>query len=128
MEENNNKFEYNYSAPSEEERREIAAIRRQYEEHPASPEGKLVRLRRLDASVRTVSNIVGISLGVIGILLFGLGMTLVLEWSQWLAGVICGACGAVVMLVTYPVYKAVLSHFKKKYGDEILRLSEELLK
>lgn len=128
MEEKNNKFEYSYSAPSEEERREIAAIRRQYEEHPASPEGKLMRIRRLDKTVRSVSTAVGISLGVLGLLIFGLGMAMVLEWSLWLTGVFCGAFGACVIIATYPVYRAVLSHYKKKYADEILLLSEELLK
>lgn len=128
MEEKNNKFEYSYSAPSEEERRELAAIRRQYEEHPASPEGKLMRIRRLDKTVRSVSTTVGLSLGILGLLIFGLGMAMVLEWSLWLAGVFCGAVGVGVIIATYPVYRVVLSHYKKKYGDEILRLSEELLK
>ena len=119
-------FQYKYTAPTEEERKEIAGIRRQYEVQEKS-ENKLERLRRLDGLVKNTATIVGLVLGVCGILLFGLGLSLILEFSIWLWGVIFCIVGGVPTVAAYPVYKAVLEKNKKKYGEEILRLSEELL-
>ena len=123
---NKNPFQYKYTAPTEEERKEIASIRRQYESQKKS-ENKLERLRRLDGLVKNTATIVGLVLGVCGILLFGLGLSLILEFSIWLWGVIFCIVGGVPTLAAYPVYKTVLKKNKKKYGEEILRLSEELL-
>ena len=123
---NKNPFQYKYTAPTEEERKEIASIRRQYESQEKS-ENKLERLRHLDGLVKNTATIVGLVLGVCGILLFGLGLSLILEFSIWLWGVIFCIVGGVPTVAAYPVYKAVLEKNKKKYGEEILRLSEELL-
>ena len=127
MQENQNKFEYTYSAPSEAERREIESIRRQYEEHPRSAESKLERLRKLDAYVKNSATCVALILGVVGILIFGLGMTMVLEWALPLWGVLVGFVGLPPIALAYPVYRSVSKRNKKKYSAEILRLSEELL-
>ena len=127
MEEKNNKFEYNYSAPTEEERREIASIRRQYEDRSNSPEGKLERLRRLDAYVNNMATAVSLVAGVIGLLIFGLGLAMVLEWGLYFWGVLVAAVGLPPMAAAYPLYRKMLAQNKKKYGEEILRLSEELL-
>jgi hypothetical protein len=35
--------------------------------------------------------------------------------------------GSLPMVVAYPVYKGVLKKYKNRYGEEILKLSEELL-
>lgn len=120
-------FEYAYSAPNEEERREIASIRRQYEAREVAPEGKLERLRRLDARVRNTANAVSLALGVIGLLIFGLGLTMVLEWTMLIWGIVVAAVGSAPIALAYPVYKITLRRNKEKYGEEILRLSEELL-
>ena len=125
--EENNKFEYSYSAPTEEERREIASIRRQYEDRSTTTEGKLERLRHLDALVNGTANAVSLAVGVIGLLIFGLGMAMILEWNLTLWGVLLGIVGALPMGVAFPLYRRVLVHGKKKYGAEILQLSEELL-
>lgn len=120
-------FEYAYSAPNEEERREIASICRRYEKQESEPENKLQRLRRLDACVRNSANVVALALGVIGILVFGLGLTMVLEWETLVWGVVVMAVGSATMALAYPAYKFTLRRKKEKYGEEILRLSEELL-
>ena len=127
MQEQENKFEFSYSAPTEAERREIENIRAQYEENPSRREGKLERLRKLDLLVKNSAMAVGITLGVIGVLIFGVGMTMVLEWNLTLWGVLVGAVGVAPMAVAYPAYNAVLKKNKKKYGEEILRLAEELM-
>ena len=122
----NNQFNFKYTAPTEEERKEIDSIRRQYapQEHV---ESKIERLRRLDSLVKNTATVWALVLGVMGTLIFGLGLTMILEWSIWLWGIVLMVIGSVPMAIAYPVYNVVLKKYKKRYGDEILRLSEELL-
>ena len=121
-----NQFNFRYTAPTEEERKEIDSIRRQYSPQEQT-ETKLERLRRLDSLVKNTAIIWSLVLGVFGCLIFGLGLTMVLEWSILLWGIVLMVIGSVPMALAYPVYKSVLNKGKAKYGDEILRLSEELL-
>lgn len=122
----NNQFNFKYTAPTEEERKEIDSIRRQYlpQEHV---ESKMDRLRRLDALVKNTAIVWSLCLGVVGTLVLGLGLTMILEWSIWLWGIVLMVIGSVPMAIAYPVYKLALNKGKAKYGDEILRLSGELL-
>lgn len=136
-EKNNNKYSYKYSAPTEEERKEIADIKRQYE--PKSIDSKsrgeksgIERLRYLNALVKNAARALSLALGISGCLIFGLGLTMVLEWGGlglWLivGGIIVGVIGIVLMIAAYPIYKMALARGKKKCGAEILRLSAELL-
>ena len=128
MEEKQTKFEYSYSATSEAERREIASIRRQYEPQSEKKESKIERLRRLDAHVRNSANAMSLVFGIVGILVFGLGLTMMLEWALYFWGVVVCIVGAIPTALAYPVYSGTLRKNKKKYGEEILALSEELLK
>ena len=122
----NNKFNYKYIAPTEEERKEIDSIRRQYTPQEKT-ETKLERLRRLDGLVKNTAIIWSLCLGVVGTLVFGLGLTMILEWSMLNWGIFLMAVASIPMAFAYPVYKLTLNKGKAKYGDEILRLSEELL-
>ena len=120
-------FNYTYKAPTEEERKEIAGIRRQYEKTPEKSESKLERLRSLDARVKNSAFIFSLTFGVIGCLVFGTGLALALEWGRLFWGIAVGIIGCLPMLLAYPAYKFLLNRNKKKYGAEILKLSEELL-
>lgn len=121
-----NQFNFKYSAPTEEERKEIDSIRRQYIPQEKT-ESKIERLRRLDSLVKNTAIIFSLVLGVVGTLLFGLGLTMILEWNIWLWGVVLMVLGAIPMAIAYPVYQRVLRKYKHRYGEEILRLSEEIL-
>lgn len=121
------KLHITYSSPTQAERREIEEIRRRY--LPLSrEEGKLHRLRRLHRRVYGLAQGLSIVLGVSGILLFGTGLTFALEWSIIEAAIPLGAAGLLLAALAYPVYAIVLGRGKRKYGKEILALSEELLK
>lgn len=120
------KFNFKYTAPTEAERREIDSIRRQYSPQEQT-ESKMERLRRLDSLVKNTAIIWSLVFGVLGVLIFGLGLTMILEWSIWLWGVVLMVCGSVPMAIAYPIYKLLLKKYKNRYGEEILRLSEELL-
>jgi hypothetical protein len=121
------KFEYTYTAPTEQERREIESIRRQYMLGGAAPEGGIERLRYLDDRVKRGPTCWGLVLGVLGLLIFGLGLSMVLQWALYLWGVLVAVVGAIPMGMAYPVYCRVLRRNKDKYGAEILHLTEALL-
>ena len=124
----NNAFNYTYAAPTESERKEIESIKRQYVDEGKKEESKLQRLRRLDSKVKNTPVIWSLCVGVIGTLIFGFGLTMVLEWDELLIGAAIMAVGAIPIALAYPIYKRILKNGKKKYGGEIVRLSEELLK
>lgn len=124
--ENKDKFTYTYSAPTEAERREIESIRRQYKPENKTPD-KLQQLRKLHSKVVGRANAVALVLGIIGILIFGTGLALVLEFDNLVVGIIIAAIGIIPASVSFPVYKAFIRAGQKKYGEEILRLSDELL-
>ncbi len=121
-----NQFHFKYTAPTEEERKEIDSIRRQYAPQDKT-ETKMEKLRRLDALVKNTAVIWSLVLGIVGVLIFGVGLTMILEWNIWLWGIVVMVVGSVPAALAYPVYKAVLQKYKNRYGAEILRLSEELL-
>ena len=75
QEENRNKFNYIYSAPTETERKEIEEIRSQYLPDAKNNE-KMERLKALDSFVRNTAKLVAFSFGIFGILVFGLGALL----------------------------------------------------
>ncbi len=120
------KFEFKYSALDEKERAEIKNIRSRYESK-SQTESKLERIRRLDAMVNGIPKAVSISVGVIGLLIFGLGFSMVLEFNMPLWGVIVALIGVIPTALAYLVFKWVLKKLKAKYGDEILSITEELL-
>ena len=121
-----NEFDYTYTAPTESERREIDSIKRQY-----APKGqkeiKLERLRYLDSRIKSIPQIVSIALGTIGTLIFGLGLSCVLEWHMLVFGILLMVLGTPVFAVAYPVHNYLYNKLKSKHSNEILTLSEELL-
>ena len=125
-EKDNNSFSYSYTPPTARERKEIELIKRQYTPL-TEKEQRLARLKLLDNKVRRASMLAGISSGAVGCLIFGLGFAMILEWRIFLWGVVVSVVGAAAMVLAYPLYKVVLSARKKKYGKEIIALSEELL-
>lgn len=126
MQNDNNKFSFTYSAPTEAERREIEGIRRQYRIEEKK-ESKIERLRKLHSLVSGSATAASLVAGVIGLLVFGTGMALALEFKELFIGIIISVIGAVPISLAYPIYKSMMNRGKKKYGDEILRLSDEIL-
>ena len=121
------KFKYKYVAPTIEERKEIESIRREYLPKDETMT-KIERLRYLDSLVKNGPIIWGISLGVIGLLTFGIGMVFFLEWMHlWYLGIPFSILGVILIVLAYPVYQKKLVKNKEKYASEILELSKELL-
>ena len=122
-----NQFNYKYTAPTEEERKEIQKIKNQYLAPSQNSESKYERLKKLHAKVYQPATTVALILGIIGILIFGLGLTMVLEWGIFVWGVVVMVLGCVPIALAYPVYNLIIKSGKKKYGEEIIKLSNELL-
>lgn len=118
------KFTYTYSAPTPTEREEIEGIRNGYVEKEPTD---LERLRELDKRVKKPPMVISLTLGTVGTMLFGLGMAMALEWQILVWGIVIGTVGAAVAGIAYPVYRFSLNRRKKKYGGEILAISDRLL-
>ncbi len=122
-------FTFAYSAPTEDERREIESIRSQYLPS-GSAESKLEQLRKLNKRVHSVPKAAAVALGIAGLLMFGGGLSLSLEqpfgWAL-AAGIAISVCGIAVMACAKPLYTALLKRAKKKYADTVIKLTSELL-
>ena len=107
-------------------------IRTQYMEKTPS---ELETLRELDAKVKRPANVFAYVFGSISAIIMGAGMSLVMTDigaiigmdSTMLSGIVIGLVGMVMALVNYPMYKGILNSRKKKYGAEILTLSEKIM-
>ena len=119
-------FSYRYRAPTAEERREVEGIKNFYEEEKTSD--ALTNSRKLDARVKNAAKIPSVAAGVAGTLLFGLGLSMVLEWKIYFFGVFVALAGAITAALAYSLYRCILTREKEKYRKEILRLSEEILR
>ncbi len=124
--EEKDKFRFNYSAPTEKVRREAENIRDFYADKDDG-DVKFQELKRLNSKVKNGATRWGIVFGVVGVLVFGLGMSMILEWGLLLFGSAVSIVGAVFMGCATPVYNKALENNKQKYGEKILLLSKEIL-
>ncbi len=124
--ENDNRFIYQYSAPTEKERAEINAIRRRYAP-PNVTENKLDRLRKLDLHIKNLTNLAGIGSGVLGLLLFGLALSFILEFGLLLPGILLFLPGILLTAGACPLFYLTDRLLRRRHASEILRLTAELL-
>lgn len=122
MDQNEETFEYRYSAKQQEE---IEAIRRKY---LPKEEDKMEQLRQMDKRVSRKGTIISIIIGVIGCLLQGIGMCCTMEWAgRWFVpGIIIGVIGIVMIALAYPLYERITKKERKKIAPLILKLADEL--
>ena len=122
--ENNQGFEYTYSANEQEE------IRRIREKYIPAEENKMEQLRRLDKGVTRKGTAAALVLGVLGCLVFGGGMSCCLVWTDVLLipGIMIGILGMWMMAAAYPVFACLTRKERERVAPEILRLTEELMK
>ena len=107
-------------------------IRTQYMEKQST---ELDALRTLDAKVKRPANVFAYVFGSLSAIIMGAGMSLVMTdigaivgiASAMVPGIAIGVIGLGMALLTYPLYKGILNTRKKKYGAEILALSEKII-
>ena len=122
MEENQG-FEYTYSAP---EQKEVKRIRDKYLPREKK-ESKLERLRRLDRQAERPGTAWSIAIGVVGCLLLGTGLSCTTVMTEYfLPGIVIGIIGLAVIALAYPVYQCITRREREKIAPEILKLSEEI--
>ena len=121
---NSNAFTYTYSSV---QNREVERIRKKY---LPKEESKIEILRKLDSRVQSAGVIPSLCLGVVGCLIFDIGMCFGLDvfaGADWLS-VLFGALGIVIMLPAYLLYKRISGKTRAELAPEILRLSDEIMK
>ena len=107
-------------------------IRTQYMEKEFT---ELDALRELDSKVKRPANVFAYTFGSISAVVMGAGMSLVMTdigatigiASAMIPGIVIGVVGLGMALLTYPMYKKILNARKKKYGAEILSLSDKIM-
>lgn len=119
------RFEYKYDAPTPLERKQVEQIKKEYQQ--GGKLSKIEKLKKLDKKVKTLPMVWAYVLGIVGTLIFGTGLALVLEFNLILWGCVVAVVGVVPIASAYGVYKTIYQRMKKKYGDKIIALSEEIL-
>lgn len=97
---------------------------------------ELDALNALDAKVKKPANVFAYTYGSVSAIVMGAGMSLVMTEvgamiglaSTMVPGIAIGIVGMGMALSTYPIYKKILERRKKKFGPEILALSEKIMK
>ncbi len=130
--ENKEGFQFTYSAAQQQE---IENIRKKYLPREVS---KMDQLRALHQSATKKAQLRAISLGTVGALILGGGMSLAMsdlgailgvdKTLSMLLGVIIGVVGMLLVALAYPVYNRSLEKERAKVAPAILQLSDELLK
>ena len=119
----NNTFSYNYSAARN---KEVESIRNKY---MPREESKFERLKKLDLRVQMAGTIESLCFGIVGALVFGIGMCFFLDvfaGAAWLSALFM-IIGSLIMIPAYPIYRKIAQKTKAELTPEILRLSEEIM-
>lgn len=118
----NNTFEYNYSA---DKAKEVEAIRRKYEN---PKEDKFEQLKALDRQAERRGQIYSMAIGILGTLILGIGMSMALvgEVLFLIPGIIIGIIGMAVLGAAYPIYKKVTKADRDKVAAKVLELADQI--
>ncbi len=126
--ENKETYQYTYSPA---QTAQVEAIRKKYLPQTQTP---LERLQALDAIPARRAMVWALSLGILGTLILGTGMSLcmtrlgaVLEEYAMILGIGMGLLGMALAASAYPVYCRVLKKQRQRLAPEILALAQELL-
>ncbi len=111
----------------------VQKIRTQYTEKEHT---QLDALRELDAKVKRPANVFAYIFGSISAIIMGCGMSLVMTdigsmigmTNTMIPGIVIGVVGMAMALINYPMYNGILNSRKKKYADQIMKLSDKIMK
>ena len=122
---NNSKvFEFTYSASQQEK---IERIRKKY---LPKQESKMEQLIKLDKQAEKPGQIISITIGVLGCLLLGIGMSCTMvgnvEIGVFAMGIAVGVIGLILAGVAYPIKQKVTEKERAKIADQIIALTDEL--
>ena len=111
----------------------VQKIRTQYTEKEHT---ELDELKELDKKVKRPANVFAYVFGSASAIIMGSGMSLVMTdigssigvKNGMAPGIIVGIIGMLMAIINYPIYKKTLSSRKKKYADQIMKLSDKIMK
>lgn len=129
MDNKDSRFQYTYSA---EDQSELEQIRLKY---LPPEETKMDQLRKLDRIPGRKAQSWALTLGILGTLILGAGMSLCmtdltgfLGGTAMFIGIPVGIVGMLLIALAYPLYNRILRAERQRIAPEILRLTEELMK
>lgn len=110
----------------------VQKIRTQYTEKEHT---QIDALKELDAKVKRPANVFAYIFGGISAIIMGSGMSLIMTdigsaigvEDAMAPGVIIGIVGMLMAIINYPIHKGILTSRKKKYADQIMKLSDEIM-
>lgn len=111
----------------------VRKIRTQYIEKEHT---ELDTLKALDGKVKRPANVFAYVCGSIGALIMGTGMSIVMTdigatlgmADPMVPGIVIGVVGLLLAVGNYPAYKAILTARRKKYAEQIIALSDKIVK
>ena len=129
---NQETFTFSYSA---KQNSEVLEIRKKY---LPQEESKMEKLRRLDRSVVQKAQIIALTIGLVGMIFLGFGMSLAMTplgeiWGSHrdmskVIGILVGLLGMGILVTAHPIHQVVIKRERKKIAPEIMKLTEELMK
>ena len=106
---------------------EVEAIKDSYLDKSEGQE-KLDELRRIDFKVKNIPLIISLAFGIIGTLVFGLGLTFFLEFkSHYVLASFLSLFGIILISLAYPLYNKIYKKLKNKYKARVIELSNTIL-
>ena len=111
----------------------VQKIKTQYTEKEHT---QLDELKELDKKVTRPANVFAYIFGSVGAVVMGSGMSLVMTdigekmgiADGMVPGIVIGVVGMLIALINYPIYKKMLNGRRKKSADQIIALSEKIMK
>lgn len=110
--------------PAKNDAARAKAICKQYMERGIT---KMDALEALHTKVKTPGMIAASIIGVLGSLVMGAGMSYIMVWDNMTIGLVLGIPGLIMMILAFPIYKAITSRRKKKFAPQIMELSNEII-
>lgn len=111
----------------------VQKIRTEYTEKEHT---QLDELKELDTKVKRPANVFAYVFGSISAVIMGGGMSLVMTdigsaigmKDTMAPGIVVGIIGMIMAIINYPLYKKILNSRRKKYADEVIALSDKIMK
>ncbi len=111
----------------------VEKIRTKYTE---KENNQLDELKALDRKATIPAEIFAYTLGIMGALVMGFGMSIIMTdfgaaigiENILVSGIVLGIAGIVIVSINYPIYKKLLTYRQKKFADEIIKLSDKIMK
>ena len=111
----------------------VQKIRTQYTEKEHTG---LDELKALDKKVKRPANVFAYTFGSVAAIVMGSGMSLVMTniaetvgiSNPTVCGIVIGVVGMVMAIANYPIYNRILGARRNKFAEEIVAISDKIMK